>query len=48
MFLLNQFYSQQSVFISHQSLRDSEVFIKFSNHAQKPYFFTFTIVGDGK
>ena len=35
-FLSNQFYTQRSVFISHQ--RESEVFIKFCNHAQKPYF----------
>ena len=35
-FLPNQFYTQRSVFISRQ--REREVFIKFSNHAQKPYF----------
>ena len=41
MFLSNQFYSQRSVFISHQ--RESEVFIKFSNHARKPYFLQFLL-----
>ena len=34
--LSHQFYTQRSVFISHQ--RESKVFIKFCNHAQKPYF----------
>ena len=27
---------------------ESEVFIKFSNHAQIHIFFTFAVVGDGK
>ena len=39
-------HSAMCVYHSHQ--KESEVFMKFSNHAQKPYFSTFAIVGDGK